>query len=379
MAGGRPQQHDICLVIADLSGGGGQRVLTQLAAAWSERGRRVCVVTFGTPQSDAFPLDPRATRVCLGGIGPSHGTLAALRANLARLLALRRAIRASRAPTVVSFIGTTNILTVLATMGLKVRVVISERNDPARQTLGRVWDHLRRLIYPRADVVTANSRAALDSLARFVPRRKLAFVANPLKLPTQPPGTETRERTILNVGRLTTQKAQDVLLDGFAALGETARDWRLVIVGGGEAGDALHRQAEALGIARRVDFTGQVADPFPYYQRAGIFVLPSRFEGTPNALLEAMACGLPSIVSDASGGPLAYVENERTGLVVPADDAEALAAAMRRLITDEPLRARLAVAARERIAMHDADDALATWEDVLGWQHETPGPGTQPA
>jgi len=360
------------LVIADLSGGGAQRVMTQLANAWAERGHRLCVVTLSHPDSDFFRLDPRVSRRCIGGIGASSGAVAALWANLQRLRRLRAAIRASGAPCVVSFVGTMNILTVLATAGLGVRLVISERNDPARQSLGRGWDLLRRLLYPRADLVTANSKAALQSLAAFVPPRKLAFAPNPLAAPAADQPRPPRQQVILNVGRLTAQKAQDVLLAAFAALPEGARDWRLVIVGTGEAGPALQRQAEALGIADRVRLAGQVADPLPHYHSASIFVLPSRFEGTPNALLEAMANGLPAIVSDASGGPLEYVEDGETGLVVPADDPSALTTAMARLIGDNDLRARLGAAAQARLAAGGQLDALAAWEKLLGLTRPPP-------
>ena len=105
---------------------------------------------------------------------------------------------------------------------------------------------------------------------------------------------------------------------------------------------------------------------------ATIFALPSRVEGTPNALLEAMSCGLPVIVSDGAPGPLELVQDGKTGLVVPVNDAPALAAALSRLARDGGLRDRLGNAARQRVSEHDLPRALASWETAIGLSESLP-------
>lgn len=114
-----------------------------------------------------------------------------------------------------------------------------------------------------------------------------------------------------------------------------------------------------------MEFRGCVTDPYPYYRAADIFVLASRHEGMPNALLEAMSCALPSIVTDASSGPLEYVSHEVTGLVVPSENSLALAAAMERLAGDNGLQRRLGLAAKARIGNDGFAQALKVWESVL--------------
>lgn len=258
-----------------------------------------------------------------------------------------------------------NVLTVLAARRLGLKVCISERNDPAQQSLGRVWDLLRRRTYPMADRVTANSRSAIASLARFVPTAKLAFVPNPVAREQSSATASLSAPTILNIGRLTRQKAQDVLIDAFARIADTFGEWRLLIIGTGECEGALREQAAQLAITDRVEFVGQVDDPFPYCRAAQIFALPSRFEGTPNALLEAMSASLPCIVSDASGGSLEYVEDGETGLVVAAGDASELSAALGKLIAAPDLRARLGEAGRERLRLHTLEAVLDAWSKAL--------------
>lgn len=353
--------HDVALVIADLGGGGAQRVLTTLANRWAAAGRRVAVITFSHPDSDSFALNNGVTRISLG----ARHSRSPIGANLSRVRALRRALKASSAPTVLAFVGATNVLAVAANIGLGKRLLISERNDPALQSLGRAWDLLRRLAYARAAVVTANSRSAIESLARFVPRQKLVFVPNPLVAPATLP-ERRRENLILNVGRLAPQKAQDVLLAAFALLVRDAPGWRLVILGDGPERPALALRARALGVEQLVDFPGY-SDPWPYYARASVFALPSHFEGTPNALLEAMSMGVPAVVTDASGGPLEVVSNGVSGIVVPPGDPTALAAALKALVSDSSLRERMGEAAVRSVRPATDGSALRIWDDLLGF------------
>ena len=224
---------------------------------------------------------------------------------------------------------------------------------------------LRRLLYRRSDVVTANSRGALDALEDFVPRSKLAFLPNPLDMAGSGRPVALAAPTMISVTRLVEQKGVDVLLKAAARAFEVLPDWRLAIVGGGPLRKSLETLGRELGIADRVDWFGHVAEPIPYLKAAKLFILTSRFEGSPNALLEAMACGLASIVSDASPGPLELIGEEKAGLIVAVEDIEATAAAMVRLAQDERLRAHLGAAALERARAHEIDGAIEVWLKLL--------------
>ncbi len=172
---------------------------------------------------------------------------------------------------------------------------------------------------------------------------------------------------VLCVARLVPEKAPDVLLEAFALCAKEFPECRLVLVGEGVLEAALRAQAARLGIAEQIDWCGLVEDPRPHYDTAQVFVLPSRIEGMPNALLEAMGCGLPVIVSDGTPGPLEVVEGGVTGLVVPVNDAVALAAALRLMLSDAQLRRRLGMAARERVLEYELSRSLAKWESALGF------------
>lgn len=368
--------HHIAVVISDLASGGAQRMLKNLTDDLVSEGLRVCVVTLAPAAEDFFDLDARVDRVTLDVVGKSSTFWSAVKRNIRRAIRLRQALIDSGAPTVLSLVGTTNVLTILATLGLDVRVVISERNDPARQSLGRVWDLLRYLTYRHADLVTAIAQRNLDEMARYVPASKLRVAPMLLVEPQAGSPTKREHPTVLNIGRLTHQKAHDVLLRSFAVVHAHFPEWQLCVIGVGPRREELQALARTLGVADKVDFVGLVQDPYPYLRAAEIFAFPSRFEGVGNALLEAMSCGLPVVVTDASPGPLEYVVDGHSGLVVPTDDEDALASALTRLMSDRDLRDRLGATARETVHHMERGAAIRTWKEILGIESN---PGGRPA
>ena len=401
---------EVILICNSLEAGGIERVVSMLANEWSRCGRKVCVVTMHDRRR-FFALDPGVHYVVIDRVGvtwlaevfkklttrlegfrlPKSLLVRLLGAALYHFVAektyrvnfraylayeawsLRRALRRVESPVIVSLGTGVNIITLKACRGLGRRLVISERNDPRRLTMQRTWEWIARKLYQRADLVTANTRTALLDMRAFVPAEKLAFVPNPLSFAKgnghaggngNAPGVPTP--FFLTVGRLVWDKAHDVLLDAFALAGDELGEWQLAVVGDGRMRDALRAQATSLGVTGRVHWCGVVADPYSFYRAASVFVMASRVEGTPNALLEAMSCGLPVVVSDGPPGLLEIVEDGVTGLVVPVNDAAALAAALKRLADDEALRRRLGEAARARVSEYDLPRALATWESVVG-------------
>jgi GalNAc-alpha-(1->4)-GalNAc-alpha-(1->3)-diNAcBac-PP-undecaprenol alpha-1,4-N-acetyl-D-galactosaminyltransferase len=361
-------KHDISIVISDLHGGGTQRVIANLATAWTDAGYRLCLISHACAKEDFFVLPDDVTRVVMGQSGDSNNIFLAIWNNLKRLRALRKALRDSGAPVVVSFIAANNILSILACIALGKRLVISERNDPARQSLGRIWDTLRKITYRYADLVTANSHGALDSMRTHVPIFRLRYVPNLLEPVLGDENKIIREPVILNVGRLFPHKAHGVLIDAFAELAGKFPEWNLTIAGNGPLAEELKEKVASLGLTNRITLPGSVKNVNELYARASIFVLPSHFEGTPNALLEAMQLKAAVIVSDASPGPLEVVEDNRTGLVFPVDNVAVLVDKLRTLLQDQSLREKLGDAAATRIREFQPASVLSAWEEVIGIQ-----------
>ena len=255
---------DITFIIHDMRGGGAQRVALNLIEFWVHSGRRVQVVTWLAAETDFFELPAEVERVVIGPKPLNAGRLAAHWFNIKAIFRIRRYLRRNKPRVVVSFITLTNIFVILACIGLKLRLVISERNDPTRQNAGRIWGTLRWLLYRFADVVTANTTHAVEAMTGYVPRRKLAPVYNPVVLPKLVERAEPSSM-ILNVGRLVPQKNQRLIVDALARLDTKAIGWRLEILGEGPNRSELSALADSLGLSDRVSMPGSVPDPNPHY------------------------------------------------------------------------------------------------------------------
>lgn len=358
---------DLALVISDLGSGGAQKVAVSLLHDLSHANKKIALITLDDGANDFYAPPENIKRIALNLNHNSANFIEGVFANFKRIFILRRTLKQIAPKTTLSFIAPTNILTIAATPLLNTKTIISERNDPARQSFGKLWDSLRKITYRFADIVTANSPNAIETLKAYVPEKKLVFIPNALPAPDKkyciPYGQ--KEKIILIVGRLHPQKAHHILLDAFAKIHPDHPDWSLVIVGDGALRNALEEQAQKLGIEKHIHFEGVQNNPYSYYARAQIFVLPSLHEGTPNSLLEAMSCGVAPIISDACEGAKPYVENNISGLIFPVNDSEALALALHALISDDDLREKIGHAAQEKVSTLTQKSTADLWDEVL--------------
>lgn len=354
----------LTFILPSMGCGGAQRVTGLLAAHWSALGWDVNILTLDAAPS-FYPLPPNVRHHPLNLMADSPSPLHAVANNLRRVLYLRGALLTRRPDLVVSFLGDTNVKTLLACWRTGLRVVISERNNPARYAMGRAWRFLRRQTYPQAAALVVQTREIQDYFPKSL-QHKIARIPNPLAPPPElpPPGADAPP-VIMGMGRLHRQKGFDVLLRAFALLVEEFPAWRLRIHGQG--GELLSLQALAgeLGIAGRVGFPGVAPDSYAALGACPIFALPSRYEGFPNALMEAMASGRGVVAADCATGPSELIRHGENGLLVPVDDHQALAMELKRLMADVPLRLHLAAAAREVVKDYDIAAVAARWEEVF--------------
>jgi glycosyltransferase involved in cell wall biosynthesis len=353
----------VAIVIESMGGGGAQQVASRLLSNWVDRGDRPALITFQSPETDKISVPEVIERHIGGSVGVSQGLWQAVVSNWRRALFLRQAIQKSQACTVVSFMTATNVLAILATVGLNVRIIVSERNDPARQKLGRFWVIMRRLTYPLAWRVTANTNAALQMMSGFVRQSKLVLVPNPLR-PNLGGVSECSEPPfILAVGRLHPQKNYPSLLRAFAKA--DLPGWRLRILGDGPERDNIEALANQLGLSDRLDLLGYVRDPFPHYRAARIFIMVSSYEGSPNALWEAMNCALPTVISDSIVGALEVAENGRHTFVVPAGDELALSTALVTLASNKALSQYIGREAALLTKRFSSDIVFSIWDKAI--------------
>lgn len=357
----------ITLVISSLWGGGAERVACVLANGWAEQGHGVSILTFEHGEGPTYPIDSSVKVRHLDLLRASRHHWRGLMENVRRIWVLRRTIRETKPDIVVSFMDRTNVLTLFACRGFRVPVVVSERVDSLHYDIGRVWNTLRRWVYPLADTLVCQTAAAL---ARFQATMKVQgrAIPNPVDVPTVRMGIQDRsdrKPIVIAMGRLVFQKGFDLLLDAFARIAGLHRDWSLTIIGKGPLRLELEEQSKTLGVGTRVHFAGELTDPFPILRAADLFVFSSRFEGFGMALAEAMACGLPVVSFDCPEGPRDIIRDGIDGILVPPGDAVALGDAMHRLMSDSQQRAALAARALEVTERFSRERILSLWQGLF--------------
>jgi glycosyltransferase involved in cell wall biosynthesis len=293
----------------------------------------------------------------------------AIRANATREARLRKAGVAVK---VLRFGGPLDILTKPATAGFaalqKTKVALAWMNRAARHTPKGPWARIGRLggyyslkYYKGFDHLVANTEDIADWIVgQGWPAGRVTCIPNfaaapPDAGPVDRASLDTPEDAplLLAMGRLHENKAHDVSLQALAQLPEAF----LWIAGVGPLEAKLKGMAEALGVANRVRFLGWRTDASALYRTADVCVFPSRFEPLGNVVIQSWAHGLPVIAAD-SQGPKALIQDGGDGLLVPVDDADALAAGVRRLLAEPMLRTRLAAAGGTRVEAEFSEAAV---------------------
>lgn len=364
----------ILSLIPTLSSGGAERVLSNLANDWcAHPDWQVRVVTLAGDTRPFYPLDPRIGLHPLNLHGATANAWASLLANWRRLLAVRREIARFQPDLVIGFMSQANVLIALACLGTGIPTLGSEHTHPPKIPLGRAWELLRRYAYGWLGGVIALTAESKEWLLKNTQARRCWVIPNavPYPIPAQESflsslrAKHPGKMRILAAGRLTRPKGFDLLIKAFSQLGSLHTQWELVILGEGEQKEGLMSLCIELGVEASVSFPGVVGNIGEWYASADLFVLSSRYEGFGNVLAEALAYGVPCISFDCPYGPRHIIRHGIDGLLVQAEDIDALASAMAQLMSNDAMRtdmASQAVAARDRFSL---ERVHGHWNDVL--------------
>ena len=257
-----------------------------------------------------------------------------------------------------------NFRAILAAFGLPVKTIISVRNDPNREYAGRIGRFVGKCILPWADGCVFQTEQA----KQWFPERLKSKSVVVMNAVSETFFQEKREavQNIVTIGRLTEQKNQRMLIRSFSQISLKHPNQNVFIYGTGNLKEQLATEIQALNMEKRIFLMGHTSDVQNVLVHASIFVLSSNYEGMPNALMEALAVGVPSISTNCPcGGPEALIQNEKNGLLVPVGDENALAAAMDKLLSDPVLAEKMGKQAREDAKRYEPGKIFEEWRTFV--------------
>ncbi|MCM1134042.1 MAG: glycosyltransferase [Clostridium sp.] len=378
------KKRKIIFHINSLGKGGAERVLTVLAGYFAREGNDVTIVTLWRADNE-YEMAEGIKRINLGDNLEKKGRISLA---VRRFTDLRGVIKRERPDIVISFCMKANFRSSLAMIGMKTPLLISVRSDPQID-----YAPHRRLTKWMEKKAAGCVFQTGDAQAFFGKRlqEKSRIIWNPINekyLPENRKGNVgggkkeekdekisggERDKAIKNcivtVGRITFEKNQMLLVKAFAKIKDKFPEMKIRIYGegiGGEAWKELDRYIRQNAMEEKVEFMGQCSTLEKELSGAALFVLPSNYEGMSNALMEAMAMGLPVIATDCPcGGSAMLIEDGASGLLVPTGDEEKLAAAMERVLSDREFAGRLAENA-EKLAEKAAPVKICEkWRDYV--------------
>ena len=370
------KEKSIAFYIGGLCIGGAERVICNLAEYFYSEGYRVTMVTKVRDEKE-YDLNPRIRRI-IADITPEEETGSRIHNLLARINKLRRIWKEVKPDVIVSFIRKNNLMAIASAVPLGIPVVVSVRSAPERELMGFGFKTISFLLFRMAAGVVLQTREAYDFFPGYI-RAKAVVLPNSInpeflkaseELETQGDGSSTnsaRKKKIITVGRIDDNKNQKLLVDAYVRIAMQYPDWSLELVGDGSGKKSLEEYVLTLPCKDRINFTGAVDDVAKRMSEASIFVLPSKIEGMPNALIEAMVMGMACISTDCPcGGPRDLIAaDESNGVLVPVDNADAMAMALKRLITNDILRESMGDNAKKIINTLHPDAVNKQWKNYI--------------
>ena len=346
----------IVFFIGHMGYGGAERVISLLANDYCRRGWDTRIVML-LSNDVAQKLDEGVKLVDLSSGGGSYVKRAPY-----WLKNIRKYLKEEKPDCVVSFIGRINALVLTAALGLKLPIIVSERNDPQHDGRGKGMLAYCDMSYRTARAVVFQTRAEEECFSDAVKARGI-IIPNPVNVEGA-----VREKTegfhVITAGRLAEQKNHKMLMDAMTVLRRQLPEAKCTIYGEGELRQELESYVAEKGMEEYVFLPGHDRQIHQKVAASSAFVLTSEYEGLPNALIEAMMMGVPSITTDYPGAD-EVMEDSVTGFIVPRGDAAALAEKLLLLAKDTALAEKLSENAKQEAQRYKTENIIDLWRQAI--------------
>ncbi len=383
------QIQKILFHINSLGKGGAERVVSLLADEFVKNGTEVIIATEWHCE-DEYELHPKVKRIH-AGLQETQESASRLQKQWFRILNLRKVIRQEKPDVVLSFCVKANYRAMMATLGMKIPVIVSVRNDPKIDYIGKKNTLLNKLFLNRAAGCVFQTEEAKEFFDEKL-QKKAVIICNPVNEKYLQAKRKEPVKKIVCVGRLVAQKNQMLLVQAFEKILEKYPDYHLYLYGDGSDDECKEelllyvkkkqafpssetkiggeenpqKKKGSLSLEERIHFMGLSSTLETQLADAAMFVLPSNYEGMPNALMEAMALGLPVISTDCPcGGSRYWITPEVTGQLVPVGDKEAMEKAMEFYILNPKKAREYGQKARERLQEATVEKVFLQWKEYI--------------
>ncbi len=348
------RKKHIAFYIGSLHKGGAERVFVNLAEFFLEEGYRVTMVTqYKYPDKEEYSLPEEIKRV-LSDLAPEEINNSRVINFFRRVNKLHQIWKSEKPDLALSCIGKNNFMTIVTTMRTKTRPVVSVVGEAREEYPNRLMRLLADFLFPFASGIILQTERSKYFFNKRI-QRTAVILPNSLNPDFIKPRYEgERDRRIVSVGRLDANKNHEMMIRAFAAMKDKYPEYTLTIYGEGELRTYLENLAEELGVSGKVFLPGVIPDVAAQIEKASLFLMTSYSEGVSNALIEALATGLPVISTDVpSGGTVELMTDGVNGLIIPTGDQTALEQAMDCVLSDVSYAERLgreAAKIQERLA-----------------------------
>jgi len=365
---GKMVMKKVAFLINSMAGGGAERVVSVLLKNLSREGRQFYLILLQDKIYYDIPEDIEIIK---------------LNSKFFGWLKLGKIIKENNIDKVISFLGRSNYTNIFAKK-TGHKVCISERINPSPMHTfsvtginGLINRYLVKKLYKKVDSIFTNSLGTMNSLNQDfgIDRNKIKVVYNPLDLGKIKNSCQDdleleykeifKNPVIINVGRLTKQKGQDDLIRSFKIIKKEIPESKLVILGEGELKRKLKRLVKKLGLEENVFFLGWQKNPFKFISQSKVFVLSSLWEGLPNTLMEAMACGTPVVSTDCPSGPDEIIDNNENGILVPLNDQKALMSAITRILKNPAFAKEISQNAKKKVENFSVQKIISQYEKIV--------------
>jgi len=358
------KKKKIGFVIGKLSSGGAERVISTLSNEFIHH-FEVTIITL--EKSVPFYALKNEVNVvsCYNDIQKPKNFYDSIKLNYNLVKRISQITKAEGIDLLIGFITSANIITTIAAKINRIPCIISERNNPLMNNVPRFWAILRTYVYPMANRLVLQTRGVKKIYEKKIKANKIVVLPNPIssELSQFRKFDTEKKKIILTVGRLIKDKDHAGLIKVFGEI--KPKDWKLQIIGDGNYKEELKKIIDKNNLTNKVQILSKIKDIETYYNQASIFVFTSKTEGFPNALLEAMHFGLPTISTDCNFGPSDLIDDGKNGFLVPVGDKVMLKNKLIQLINDQDLQHQFSINAMHTTEKYKSKNVAKQWEELI--------------